>query len=133
MYFRNPDFKTLVCFRYIVDIFVIWTRGEGKELRESVCKKVTLSTLLNLNHGSLTEVILNKLLTLKWRQVLCDERNNRVNNKTEKEIPFVVTFYPRLKILQKIIDKNVYLLCMNEEVKKAFTPKPMISYRTFLQ
>ena len=35
-------------------------------LRESVPKKVTLkNTLLNLNHGSLKEVILKKLLTLK--------------------------------------------------------------------
>ena len=52
--------------------------------------------------------------------------NNRKVNKTEKGIPSVVTFNPRLKILQKIIGKNFYLLHMNEEVKKAFRPKPMI-------
>ena len=63
-------------------------------------------------------------------QVLGD-KNKKINNKTEKEIPFVVTFHPRFKILQKIIDKNLYLLYMYEEVKKAFTPKPMISYRSF--
>ena len=38
-----------------------------------------------------------------------------LKNKTEKGIPFVVTFHPRLKILQKIIDKNLYLLYINEE------------------
>ena len=59
-----------------------------------------------------------------------DGNNRKVNNKTEKGIPFVVTFNPRLKILQKIIDKNFYLLHMNEEVKKAFRPKPMISYKS---
>ena len=46
-------------------------------------------------------------------------RNRKVNNKTVKRVP-------RLKILQKIIDKNLYLFYMNEEVRKAFTPKPMI-------
>ena len=39
------------------------------------------------------------------------------HNKPEKGIPFVVTFHPRLKILQKIIDdKNLYLLHMNEKI-----------------
>ena len=56
--------------------------------------------------------------------------NRKVNNKTEKRIPFVVTFHPRLKILQKIIDKNLYMLYMNKEVKKAFTSEPMTSYRS---
>ena len=32
----------------------------------------------------------------------------KVNNKTEKGIPVVVTFHPRLKILQNIIDKNLF-------------------------
>ena len=63
------------------------------------------------------------------KKVLGDN-NRKVNNKTEKVISFVVTFHLRLKILQKIIDKNLYLLYMNEEIKKAFTPTPMISYRS---
>ena len=33
--------------------------------------------------------------------------NRKLNNKIEKGIPFVVTFHPRLKIFQKIIDKNL--------------------------
>ena len=45
-------------------------------------------------------------------------------------MPFIVTFHLRLTILQKIIGKDIYLLYMNEEIKKAFTPKPMISYRS---
>ena len=53
--------------------------------------------------------------------------NKKVNKKTEKGIPFVVIFHPRLKILQKIIYKNLYLFYMNKVVKKMFTPKPMIS------
>ena len=35
-----------------------------------------------------------------------------------------------LKFLQKIVDKNLNLLYMNEEFKKHFTPKPMVSYRS---
>ena len=46
-------------------------------------------------------------------------------------MPFAVTFQPRLKFLQKSIGKNLCLLYMNEEVKKAFRSKPMISYRSF--
>ena len=52
-----------------------------------------------------------------WNEVLSDG-NRKVNDKTEKEMPFVATFHPRLKILQKIIDRNLYLLYMNQEVKK---------------
>ena len=58
-----------------------------------------------------------KLLDTEIKKVLSDN-NRKVNNKTEKRIPFIVIFHPRLKILQKIIDKNLYLLYMNEEVKK---------------
>ena len=70
-----------------------------------------------------------KLIDTEMKKVLSGN-NRKVNNKTEKGIPFAVTFHPRLNILQKIIDKNFYLLHMNEKVKKAFTPKRMISYRS---
>ena len=43
------------------------------------------------------------------KKVLLDS-NRKVINKTENGIPFVVTFHPRLKILQKIIGKNFHLL-----------------------
>ena len=36
--------------------------------------------------------------------------NKEVNYKKEKGIPFVATFYPKLKVLQKIFYKNLYLL-----------------------
>ena len=63
------------------------------------------------------------------KKVLGD-KNKKVNNKTEKEISFVVTVHPRLKILQKIIDKKLYLPCVNEEIKRAFTPTSMISCKS---
>ena len=40
--------------------------------------------------------------------------------KVVKGIPFVVTYHPQLKNLGRIINKNIYLLNMNEETKKVF-------------
>ena len=37
-------------------------------------------------------------------------------------IPFVVTYHPQLKNLGRIINQNIYLLNMNEETKKVFSP-----------
>ena len=54
-------------------------------------------------------------------------------NPKEKEkqgVPLVVTYYPSLNCLSKIIRDNLYLLYMNDEVKKVFSPKPMISFRS---
>ena len=52
------------------------------------------------------------------------------NNRQKKGIPFVVTFHPKLKVLQNIINKHLYLLYMNYEVKKVFTSKPMVSFKS---
>ena len=54
--------------------------------------------------------------------------NKRSNNRQKRGIPFVVTFHPKLKVLQNIINKHLYLLHMNDEVKSVFTPKPMVSF-----
>ena len=49
--------------------------------------------------------------------------------KVGKGVPLVVTYYPLLKIIGKIINDNLYLLYMNEEFKHLFTPGPMVSFR----
>ena len=54
---------------------------------------------------------------------------NKYNNK-EKGIPFVVTFHPLLKSLGSIVKKNYYLLQMNDEVRKVFSLRPLVSFRT---
>ena len=41
--------------------------------------------------------------------------------KGVKGIPFVFTYRPQLKSLEKIINQNIYLLNMNEETKKVFS------------
>ena len=47
-----------------------------------------------------------------------------------KGVPFVLTYHPLFKSMGKIINKNLNLLYMDIEVKKLFTPKPMISFRS---
>ena len=42
----------------------------------------------------------------------------------------VDTHHSLIKSLSKIMSKNLYLLYMDEEVKRAFTPGPMVSIRS---
>ena len=50
--------------------------------------------------------------------------------RRQKSVHFVLTYHPLFKSMGKIINKNLYLLYMNNEVKKVVTPKPMISFRS---
>ena len=51
------------------------------------------------------------------------------SKKVEKGVTFVVTYHPLLSKLSSIIHRNLYLLYMNQEVKSAFTPRHILSYR----
>ena len=57
-----------------------------------------------------------------------NKKESGINKK--KGAPFVVTYHPKLKNLNKIIKGNLYLLYMGDEVKKTFTPSPVISFRS---
>ena len=46
--------------------------------------------------------------------------------KGVKGIPFVVTYHLQLKNLGRIINQNFYLLNMNKETKRVFSPQPMV-------
>ena len=52
------------------------------------------------------------------------------NSKTQKGISLVVTYHPLLKSLDSIVNNNIYLLHMDQEVKKTFAPQPMVSYQS---
>ena len=52
------------------------------------------------------------------------------NKKREKGVPFVVTYYPILNSLNKIIRENMYLLNINEEIRKTFSPRLVVSFRS---
>ena len=45
--------------------------------------------------------------------------------KEEKGVPLVVTYHPSLNCISKITRDNLHLFCMNDEVKKVFSPKPI--------
>ena len=47
-----------------------------------------------------------------------------------KGIPVVVMYHPLLKYLSAIIDKNLSILYMDKDMKKIFTPQPVVSFRS---
>ena len=51
-----------------------------------------------------------------------------VKNTRTNGIPLVITYHPLLKDFAIVIKKHLHLLHMNDEVKKAFTPGPMVSF-----
>ena len=58
---------------------------------------------------------------------------NRDKNKSKKKskgVPLVITFHPLLKDACNIIHKNLYLLCLDQEGQRVFTPGPMITFRS---
>ena len=59
-------------------------------------------------------------------------RENKMKSGINKKkgVTFVVTYHPKSKNLSKIIKDNLYLLYINDEVKKTFTPNPMMSFRS---
>ena len=54
-----------------------------------------------------------------------------IKNKTKKKskgVPLVVSF-TLLKDFGNIIHKKLYLLCMDQEAQRCFTPEPMVTFR----
>ena len=58
------------------------------------------------------------------------KNRNTKRGKSLKAVPFVMTYHPKLKSMKKLILKYLDLLYMENEVKRVFTPKPMISFRS---
>ena len=54
-------------------------------------------------------------------------KQGQKSKMVEKGVPFVVTYHTPLS---SIIHRNLYLLCMNQEVKNVFTPGPIVSFRS---
>ena len=52
------------------------------------------------------------------------------NSKTQKVAPPVMTYHPLLKSLSSLVNNNIYLLHMDQDVKRTFTPQHMVSYRS---
>ena len=93
------------------------------------------STLLDIlviwNHGFWKGDTLHIRLRAKRKKFkFIPNVNNRNRGKSIKGVPFVLIYHPKLKSANKILTKNLYLLYMDKEVKKTFTPKPMIAFRS---
>ena len=71
-----------------------------------------------------------RLISAEMDKVKFSNIERRSNSKTQKGIPLVVTYHPLLKSLSSIVNNNIYLLHMDQEVKRTFTPQPMVSYRS---
>ena len=85
---------------------------------------------LNLRSWCLKRGYPEKIINTEVSKLKFNVDNKRSNNRQKKRVPFVVTFHQKLKFLQNIINKHVLLLYINDEVKRVFTPKPMVSFRS---
>ena len=79
------------------------------------------SWLLNRNYPS-------KFIDTEMKKVKFNYRSKK-SDKKETGVPFVLTFHPSLKNLNKIIKDNLYLLFMEPELKTVFSPPPMVSFK----
>ena len=72
------------------------------------------------------------LVESEMKKVKFESKNKNTKNrgKSLKVVPFVMTYYPKLKSIKKVIHKYLDHLYMDNEVKRMFTPKPMISFRS---
>ena len=55
-------------------------------------------------------------------------RDKNKAKKKSKGVPLVITFHLLLKDVGNIIHKNLYLLYMDQEAQRVFTPRPMITF-----
>ena len=56
---------------------------------------------------------------------------SKISSKKDntKGVPVMVTYHSGLKNIDQIINRNLHLH-MDQEVKKVFTPQPMVPFRT---
>ena len=79
-----------------------------------------------LDRGYPEDLIESEMKKVKF----ASKNRNTKRGKSLKAVPFVMTYHPKLKSMNKVILKYLDLLYMDNEVKRVFTPKPMISFRS---
>ena len=65
----------------------------------------------------------------KSRVKFSGDWNKMQTKKKSKGAPLVITFHPLLKDFGDITHKNLYLLYMDQEAQRVFTPGDMITFR----
>ena len=64
----------------------------------------------------------NKLIEQEMEKVNFVKNGNAVRQRDpRKSVPFVLTYHSLFKSMDKVINKNLNLLYMDNEVKKVFT------------
>ena len=71
----------------------------------------------------------DKIIDKELGKVSFSYRGSKSNRKN-KGIPFVVTYHPLLQELSNIIRNNLNWLYADDEVKKLFSPEPMVSFHS---
>ena len=69
------------------------------------------------------------VVNTEMKRVIFNGNSVKSSNKN-KDVPFVLTYHPLLTKVNYIIRKHIHLVCLNEEVKKVFQSRPMVSFRT---
>ena len=69
-------------------------------------------------------VIEKEIKKVKFSKISSTRKDNA------KGVPLMVTYHPGLKNVNQIINKSLHLLHMDQEVKKVFTTKPMVFFRS---
>ena len=69
-----------------------------------------------------------RLISAEMDKFKFSDIERRSNSKTQKGIPLVVTHHPLVKSLSSIVNNNIFLLHMDQEVKRTFTSQAMVSY-----
>ena len=205
-FLKTQEAKPLVWYRYIDDVFFIWTHGEQK-LNSFLEELNNYHPNIKFTHESSKENIFfldlfvslseNKLytdlyikptdrhqylhyssshpdhtnMTIIYCQTLrlsrlCSKEINFIQHKREmkswflkrgypvaliqnemdkvkfmrqriqrregitKGVPLVITYHPLLKGVGNILRKHLYILYLDNEVKKVFSPAPMVSFKS---
>ena len=73
----------------------------------------------------------NHLIEADMKKVKQTPKNrNTKRGKSLKPVPFVLTYHLKVKLMSKVVPKYLDVFYMDKEVKRVFTSKPMISFRS---
>ena len=78
-----------------------------------------------LKRGYPESIIQSEMDKVKFKR----QRSARKEGIT-KGVPLVITYHPLLKSVGNIIRNHLYILYMDKEVKKVFSPAPMVSFKS---
>ena len=155
-FLETQEFQPLVWFRYIDNVFFIWTKSTDKHQYlyytsahpAHTKRSIIYSQPLRMSRICSYKTEFEKhLVDMKSRfqargypSGLIQKEMNKVKfsghwdkNKAKeksKGVPLVITFHPLLKNVGNIIHTNLYLLYTDQEAQRVFTPGPIITFRS---